>query len=289
LQDQFGEPNYLTLDQALAQGLTHITEISTFGSVPELRFVNEADIPILLLDGEELVGAKQNRVLNLTILAPARTNLTVPVSCVEAGRWTHQSEKFSSTSRALYAAGRARKMTHVTEALHDSAGRSRHSNQGEVWADIRHKSARMAVHSNTEAMSEMYEQNENLLEKHVEAFTPEVNQCGAIFAVNGRVVGLELFDYDISFRTLLPKLVRSYALDALEKQNETKIAPSHWSVEALLQEVGTAKTESFRAVGMGDDVRLTGDTLTGGALIVENRIVHLSAFRRPATLERNFA
>jgi hypothetical protein len=40
-----------------------------------------------LLDGEELIGAKQNRALNLTILAPAKQVIVIPVSCVEAGRW----------------------------------------------------------------------------------------------------------------------------------------------------------------------------------------------------------
>jgi hypothetical protein len=39
--------------------------------VPQLLFINDAMRPVLLLDGEELVGAKQNRVLNLTVLAPA--------------------------------------------------------------------------------------------------------------------------------------------------------------------------------------------------------------------------
>jgi hypothetical protein len=45
--------------------------VSEGGSVPHLLFINDAMRPVLLLDGEELVGAKQNRVLNLTVLAAA--------------------------------------------------------------------------------------------------------------------------------------------------------------------------------------------------------------------------
>src|SRR5262245_54870896 len=60
--------SYLTLDEALAKGVAETTEISEAGSVPELRFRNRGDLPVLLLDGEELTGAKQNRVLNLSIL-----------------------------------------------------------------------------------------------------------------------------------------------------------------------------------------------------------------------------
>jgi hypothetical protein len=65
------EPGYLTLGEALARGLTRVTEVSEGGSVPQLLFINDAMRPVLLLDGEELVGAKQNRVLNLTVLARA--------------------------------------------------------------------------------------------------------------------------------------------------------------------------------------------------------------------------
>ena len=53
------DPAYLTLDEALAAGQTRVTEVSEGGSVPELKFVNEGDKPVLLIDGEELVGAKQ--------------------------------------------------------------------------------------------------------------------------------------------------------------------------------------------------------------------------------------
>src|ERR1700740_327052 len=68
-------PDYIILDEALASGRAHLAEISEAGSVPELKFVNQSESEVLLLDGEELVGAKQNRILNLTILASARTEM----------------------------------------------------------------------------------------------------------------------------------------------------------------------------------------------------------------------
>ena len=80
--------DYALLDEALADGSATVTEVSDSGSVPELLLRNGGGKPVLLLDGEELVGAKQNRVLNLTILAPAGKDLRIPVSCVEAGRWS---------------------------------------------------------------------------------------------------------------------------------------------------------------------------------------------------------
>jgi len=62
------DPEYITLKEALEKNQLTVKEVSHGGSVPELKVINNAEIHILLLDGEELVGAKQNRVLNTTIL-----------------------------------------------------------------------------------------------------------------------------------------------------------------------------------------------------------------------------
>src|SRR5262245_26578294 len=72
-------PEYLTLTQALERRLLRVTELSQAGSVPELKVANEADIPVLILDGEELAGAKQNRVLNTTILLKEKFEMVIPV------------------------------------------------------------------------------------------------------------------------------------------------------------------------------------------------------------------
>jgi hypothetical protein len=54
---------------------------------------NVGDRPALLIDGEHLEGAKQNRVLNVTVLVAARRDTVVPVSCVEQGRWSYGADQ----------------------------------------------------------------------------------------------------------------------------------------------------------------------------------------------------
>ena len=109
--------DYLTLDEALAAGLATVREVSESGSVPQLLFKNRGEQAVFLLDGEELTGAKQNRILNITVLARAGKDTVIPVSCVEAGRWSHSRPDFASAPRAQFSASRAKKAARVSENL----------------------------------------------------------------------------------------------------------------------------------------------------------------------------
>ena len=274
--------DYLTLDEALAQKVAAVTEVSESGSVPELRFVNSGDKRVFLLDGEELVGAKQNRVLNLSIMVPVGKTLVVPVSCVERGRWHHVSRGFSSSPRTHYAEGRARKMAQVSDSMKTSGRRT--SDQGEIWNHINEKFSRFGSSSPTMAVSDLYEQHRALLEDYVRPFKPAEAQVGAVFAIGGSVAGLELFDCPETLRKLYPKLLRSYGLDALDrarsdsKGTHAPQVPDKAKAAAFLRKVTKAKEEKFPALGEGEDLRLTGARLTGAALAVGGRVVHLSAF-----------
>src|SRR4051794_37132935 len=73
---------YIGLDEAAAHGLV-VTEIDQAGLVGTLVVSNPLPYNILLFDGEELVGAKQNRVLERAILVQPNTKIPVPVNCVE--------------------------------------------------------------------------------------------------------------------------------------------------------------------------------------------------------------
>ena len=109
-------PDYLLAAEAVGAGLLTVTETSEAGSVPELLATSTADRPVLLLDGEELVGAKQNRILNTTVLLPPKSKIRIPVSCVEQGRWRHVSPDFK-TGPVSPSRMRARKSRDVHSSL----------------------------------------------------------------------------------------------------------------------------------------------------------------------------
>ena len=270
------ESDYLTLDEALEAGTARVTEVSEGGTVPELQFLNGGDVPVLLLDGEELVGAKQNRVLNLSIMAPANESITIPVSCVEAGRWSYRSRDFSSAPRTMYAKARAAKSGQVSRSMMASGARL--SDQGALWDEIAEKSERMSVASETGSMSDIYERKEKAMKEFVKRFQPIEGQIGAVFAIDNVITGLDLFDSPDTLRKVLPKLVRSYALDAVETANPVDDRTDREDAKRFLQGLADSKFESFPAVGLGEDLRIENRTISGGALVVDDRTVHLWAF-----------
>jgi len=128
----------------------------------------------------------------------------------------------------------------------------------------------------------MYEQQAGVIEGYETAFSPAEGQVGALFAINGRAVGLDLFDSQKALEAFLPKLVRSYALDALTYAAEARGQASRADARDLMATVARTPAGAFPAVGLGVDVRLESETVAGAALAVDGRLVHLSAFRHAA-------
>lgn len=268
---------YITLDEVLERGAAVVSEISEGGSVPELRFDNYSGEEVFLLDGEELVGARQNRVLNLSLLVGANSKIVIPVSCVERGRWSYASRDFRSAKRVLYSRARAAKMSQVSASLRRSG--TRYSDQHAVWADIANKVETLNCYSPTEAMADLYEHTRPRLDSYVNAFQPISEQVGAVFCINGRVAGAECFDSPDTFKKLLQKLVCSYAMDAIETTGNCIYLPIPEDVNGFLNDIKSSKFESFKALGEGNDYRLRGRDITGAALVTDGKVIHLSALR----------
>jgi hypothetical protein len=269
--------DYLTLDEALKLNVARVTEVSESGSVPQLLFRNQGEQAVFLLDGEELVGAKQNRVLNITILAPAGKETVIPVSCVEAGRWNHSSDDFTSAPRAQFSASRGKKAARVSESL--ASEQQARSDQGEVWDDIELKMSRLKSSSATSAVEKVFEDHEEKLGKYVEQLKCVEGQLGAVFSIKGRLVGMELFDRVDTSRLLMPKIIRSYALDAIDPGYRGNKNSGISSPAEVIERVIRSSYTSHKAVGEGEDLRFDSTpNIAGGALFARDRIIHLCAF-----------
>lgn len=262
---------YLTLDEALPRGL-RISEVSDDGSVPELAVDNPLDERVLLYDGEELVGAKQNRILNVTVLVEARSTLAIPVSCVEQGRWSRRSHLFGSAPHASHPELRRRKAERLA-----SAPLARGLAQVEVWDAVEEKAARMHVDSPTAANADTFRSHAGAVRALEHAFPLEPGQCGAVLGI-GDTLCLDWVSRPEAFARLWPKLRRGYLLDALERLDGRATHPAR--IAGFLDEIADAPRAERRSAGLGDDVRLQGPGVIDSGLALAAELLQLSAFSR---------
>jgi flavodoxin len=273
------EPAYLTLVEALALDGFKITEVSEGGSVPSLRVLNETPQHVLLFDGEELKGAKQNRILNTTILIAAGTTLDVPVSCTEQGRWSYDAPQFSTSGSLAHAELRKRKSIDVAMSLEQS--QAHFSNQSAVWEEIEslHVAAKTADSSKTRAMKDAYDERQKELDDFSREVVRHEGQCGLLAVIGDRVEGLDVLSRPEAYATLHRRLVESHAMDFLIRKEGVSNKPLDSEAPAgFLATAAKAHETQHDAPGLGSDHRLRFRWGHGAALRVDDTIVHLALF-----------
>jgi hypothetical protein len=122
--------------------------------------------------------------------------------------------------------------------------------------------------------------------EYVQHFSPADAQVGAVFAINGKVVGLDSFGNAECFAKVFKKLLESYALDALDwydPEQEKKVSSRELS--RFLEDCLAAATETHRGVGLGTDHRIESEKTTGFALMLDDRLLHLCIFAKPKAEE----
>lgn len=270
-------PDYILLKGALDKKLVTITEVDQAGSVPELKVVNTSPSSVLLIDGEELIGAKQNRILNTSILMKGKSEIIVPVSCTERGRWSYRSSSFSHSDVIMGHGSRARKSHSVTGSLH--AGRGHASDQRRVWADIEATHRRAGTTSPTGAMHDLYTAKTEEIDTYLEAFTPVPDQIGYLAIINGEPTGMDVLSRGSAYEVVHPILMKSYAIEAIIQRKEPFVEPSIGKAQSFLDEFKECEGSTFASVGLGFDFRFEGEAVTGSALVVDGNVLHLSFFR----------
>jgi hypothetical protein len=275
--DSAGEPPYDLFRDALARGDVEVREVSEAGSVPNLTLVNRGTRPVLVPEGEILTGAKQNRVVNITVLVAAASTYTLPVSCVESGRWHSVSATFAGGSHA-HPALRAAKLVSVHASRH--AGHGTTSDQGRVWAEVDRASAQLGVHSHTSSLTDVMEGAGERRQPYREAITLPADACGFVAGSGGRVIGLEAFGSPSVMARVAASLTDAYFTQASwdgRKRRQT----TEREARAFLDTVAEGLQSCDRQTSAGAELELTTPDLTGTALAYAGRLCHVAAFALP--------
>lgn len=277
-------PGYLLLEEALKTGKLEIGELGREGRVNTVLMLNNAEVPVLILDGEEVLGAKQNRMANATILVPAGEKVEIPVSCVERGRWRYSSPAFEKAGAFGYSNLRRQKAQQVSQSLKFERGFQ--ADQGAIWEEIDRKQACMGTSSDTDALHAVYENYREELENFIENLQPTTGQSGIAIFINNRFVCLDIFECPETLRKLWAKLLKSYALEAFEARKEKK-STAKADLQAVLNAVAKSECSTRRSVGLGNDLRLSGPGVIGAGLVWEDRLLHLSIFENMEDNDRD--
>jgi hypothetical protein len=264
---------YVTLAEAQKDGTTEITEVDAHGTVSTLQIRTSSKLPVLVIDGEVLVGLKQNRVLNTTILVPGESTLKIPVSCVEAGRWRRATSKASRAAYGLSPKIRAMKRHSVTLSARASGEFA--ADQNAVWAEVEGSLGDLGVDSETRAYSDIEKQRRSEIEDRLTQLQPEPGQSGVLALIGGEPVAFDLFDRPSTLTRMWQGLIGSYIAESLAPNTSSESldldAAAGW-----IRGAGAGEATGHRAVGLGESVSITGPKHDTAALVVDGVAVHIA-------------
>jgi len=264
--------DHLNLDAALHKQALKLTEVSESGSVNRVLVENAGKVPVFIMAGEILAGAKQDRVLQDDLWLPALSGpVEVACYCVERGRWSYTGDReFKSRPVAGNLAVRQSARTNNSQVA--------------VWSAVAETQARVGFGDST-ALGETFEAPavKSRIEGYVQALAdlpkrhPQAN--GFVVAVGSRILAADLFGRRSDAMALWPKLLPSYALEAAQADPQ-KLGVSREAAVRFLREAASLKTTTRATPGEGTLLSLEGSGRVGSALLLGRALVHAEVFPR---------
>jgi hypothetical protein len=258
-------PVPLTLEEALARGKVQVDETSR---VNELSLENLGDDEVFIQAGDIAKGGKQDRVIGVSLLVPAKSG-KIPISsfCVEQGRWTargaEDASRFASAGSSVPSRG-AKMAIYAAPApasgadLPDFRRMDTLSRQAEVWRDVAATQRKLQDNVGAPVASPLSQsslqlslENQKLadtkqpyLKALMDAAEKENDIVGYVFAVNGKINSGDVYPSNGLFKKMWSKLLNSSVTEAIGEKNGAAVpAPSTEQVLAFLDEAEKGKSQ----------------------------------------------
>ena len=263
---------YVLADEAIKNSIIVVKEISTSGSVPDLLVENKGDKMVLFIEGEELVGAKQNRILNTSILVNAKANMKIPVSCVEQGRWGYKSQRFGHSGFHSPSDLRVALKKSVGASL--KLGGGHRSNQGLVWDKVSEMHGKLGTSSRTGAMLDAFESYKKKIADFQKKLSYVKGATGMAIAVSNKIIAMDVFDKPSTCEKVWNRLVSGYSVDAISQKDKVGKIVKIGDVVHMIERTKGAKWDKVEAIGEGEEYRTEIDEDHGSALVYSETLVH---------------
>ncbi|MGA9115145.1 MAG: DUF6569 family protein [Bacteroidota bacterium] len=279
---QFATPDqdtlqYISSEKAINGRLMEVREVSEAGRVNTLVVLNHSDSFVFLLDGDILVGAKQNRVVNTSMLLAPASRTEIPVSCVEQGRWRSVSPHLREAPYVAPCTLRAEKTARITMNLEQRRGYL--ADQERVWDGVALFQLAAGVESKTENLGDVFEEKRNELDAALSAHEPLPGANVLVVTAGCRMVSLDVFNRRDIYAEYFPRILRGMALEALclGAGEPPPAAEGESRALDLLARVEALPRKTFPGAGVGTEGRFGAQGLAGSELVYEGRLVHLMA------------
>jgi hypothetical protein len=273
--DSVPELRYELAASAMKRGAVIVEELGRGGEVAKLLVRNRGPKPVLFLEGETLHGAKQNRVLNVSILVPEGST-TVPVSCVEQGRWSYRSRDFQHGDLHVSAKMKYGLKQSVLDALR--RGKGYRADQGEVWGRVSEYMDAHRARSATHDYAEVHQRTEGARAGYKEAFRYPHGCTGFAVSVGGQVVSLDLFGAASVCAAAWSGAMSGFAMDALSCRHADETPAS--VVEHWLASAAYAPWSAAPELGLGERRQARFGNDYGAELSLGRELVHLTLSAR---------
>ena len=246
--------------------------------VPHLVVHNPTDRPILIVEGEQFVGGRQNRTANASVLVPAGETREIPVSCLEVGRWG-QHRAFEHAPTFTPRRVRRTKQREVARSMVGAGLRS--GDQHQVWQAIQTEMNSLAAPSSTGAVADADQvfERDGYRQAAVGELVdrgPLTSQCGIVVAHGWRAVAAEVFGSPELLAAHWGPLVRSHLLEHPTATGQR----SATGAMKLLRRFAQATSVDSPGLGLGTEHHVNAERVTGQALTLDGALVHAGIFRR---------
>lgn len=270
---------YISLSNALKNKLLEVTEINDFGSVNDLSVTNNSENFVFMSDGDILIGAKQNRVLNTSVLLAPKSKITIPVSCVERGRWRFKQKKFAGSDNYAPSSMRASKAADVKKNL--KTQKVFYAKQSKVWNDVSKYEDNYGSKSETSDLSYVFDSQKSRLDELMRSIKPENDSNGIAMFIGGSLLSIEVFNRSYIFAEYFPKIIRGTLFEVLSIKNIEKRligeAEALYKAQDFFDKIDELTFEEHRSVGAGFDRRFDTKDMTGFELRYDHKHIHFVA------------
>lgn len=272
IHGEVGGPDAELLNEALPTGRTSVSEVSAEGVVAWVRVQHGGTRPLLIVDGEHVVGAKQNRIFNASFLVAPGQTVDLPVTCVERRRWSYKSTSFKADDATISSKIRAMKLGMLGASL--GRGGGHHCDQQVVWREVDRYLAQTGTDSQSAAFGDGFQSRRAGTERSLDLLEPRPGQVGVAAVREGAIVGMDIFGSASLYGRGWKKVARGLLAEVYREAEVSKGDEALKLVKRALEVVATTAPTRTAAPGIGETLHVTAQDLTFACISADDVLFH---------------